>query len=343
MSGPVTTADVSDVPVAGAPEPASVDLLAGRRANVGGVEVRRLLPQRGRRLVGAWCFADHMGPGPGTGVPGGTGLDVGPHPHMGLQTVTWLVEGEVLHRDSLGSEQVVRPGQLNLMTAGHGVSHAEEATGPSRSRVRGVQLWVAQPSATRDGPAAFEHHPELPVVELGAARATVLVGGLAGATSPARRDTDHVGAELDLGPGRSELPLDPASEHALVVLEGRVRLGGPAIGPAIGPATGQAIGPATGPVVEPGTLAYLGTGRDELAVEADARARVLLVGGVPFPEPVLMWWNYVGRDRAELTAAHRSWTDDDGRFGRVRSPLPRLTAPPPPWAGPAGGRSAPAG
>lgn len=305
----MTTADVPDVPVTATPAPPEVELLAGRAATVGGVGVHRLLPQRARRLVGAWCFADHLRQVPAAEP---ARLDVGPHPHMGLQTVTWVVAGEVLHRDSLGSEQLVRPGQLNLMTAGYGVSHSEEGAATSGGTVQGVQLWIAQPAATRNGPAAFEHHPQLPSPSLGAGRATVLVGTLAGATSPARRDTDHMGAELELRPGRAVLPLDPAYEHALAVVEGAVRLGAS--------------------TVAPGALAYLGTGRSELVVEPDAPARALLMGGVPFPEPVLMWWNYVGRDRDELAAAHRSWTDDDGRFGRVASPLARLTAPGPPWA-----------
>src|SRR5688572_19989954 len=136
------------------------------------------------------------------------GVDIGPHPHTGLQTVTWLLAGEILHRDSLGSEQVIRAGQLNLMTAGHGVSHSEEATGRYRGELHGIQLWVAQPEATRHGAAAFEHHTELPQVELDGGDATVVVGALAGTTSPARRDTDHVAAELVLRPGGATVPLD---------------------------------------------------------------------------------------------------------------------------------------
>ena len=125
-----------------------VEVTASHEAQVGRFTVRRALPRRGRRTVGAWCFADHMGP---ADVTEGSGLDVGPHPHMGLQTVTWLLDGQALHKDTLGSEQVITPGQLNLMTAGHAVAHAEEATGHYRGTLEGIQLWIAQPDRTRNG------------------------------------------------------------------------------------------------------------------------------------------------------------------------------------------------
>ncbi|HET7487138.1 MAG TPA: pirin family protein [Acidimicrobiales bacterium] len=301
MSGPVSTDDAPGAPAAGHPEACDVEVLEGRAVDVGGLAVRRLLPRRRRRTVGAWCFVDHLGPAV-------AGLGIGPHPHIGLQTVTWLLEGAVLHRDSLGSEQVIRPGQLNLMTAGRGVAHAEEGAGT----LHGVQLWVAQPSATRDDGPAFEHHAVLPQVEVGEAVATVLVGSLLGAASGARRDTDHTGVDLALRAGRAVLPLDPASEYGLVVLEGSVAVGPHRLGP--------------------GRLAYLGTGRDEVPIDAGGPARAMLLGGRPFDEPLLMWWNYVARTPAEITEAHRAWTEGDGRFGQVRSPLHPMTAPAPPWA-----------
>jgi quercetin 2,3-dioxygenase len=236
MSGPVTTVDAPPTEArASAPEPVCVQLTPSREATVGAMPVRRALPRRERRTVGAWCFADHMGPELVTETQG---LDIGPHPHTGLQTVTWLVAGEVLHRDSLGSEQVIRAGQLNLMTAGGGVTHSEEATGRYRGQLHGVQLWVAQPEATRHGPAAFEHHATLPQVELGNGVATVLVGGFAGADSPARRDSALVGVDAALRPGSGAWPLEPSFEHALVVLDGEVLVGEQ--------------------VVRPGQLAYLG-------------------------------------------------------------------------------------
>ena len=310
MTGPVTTADTPPEAAADTRPETGVEVTQSRIAQVGGVTVRRALPRRSRRSIGAWCFVDHMGP---TAVTEDGGVDIGPHPHMGLQTVTWLVAGEVLHRDSLGSEQPIRPGQLNLMTAGGGVSHAEEGTGRYRGDLHGVQLWVAQPEQTRHGDAAFEHHAELPRTEIGRATATVLVGDLDGAVSPARRDTDHVGAELDLRPGATVVPLRRDHEHGLVVLVGAVEV--------------------DGQVVEPGHLAYLGTGRDECRLTVRGPTRALLVGGVPLEEPLLMWWNFVARTREEVEAAYRQWTDDDGRFGRVRSSLPRIPTGPPPWVG----------
>jgi hypothetical protein len=166
MSGPVTDTDSAPLAVTDQPSAACVELSDSRDELVGRIRVRRALPRRGRRTIGAWCFADHMGP---ADVDERNGLSIGAHPHIGLQTVTWLLDGQVLHRDSLGSEQVITPGQLNLMTAGHGVSHSEEGTG-HRGTVEGAQLWVAQPSGTRDSAPAFEHHGELPQVEYGNAR-----------------------------------------------------------------------------------------------------------------------------------------------------------------------------
>jgi redox-sensitive bicupin YhaK (pirin superfamily) len=281
-----------------------VELLESRETEVGAMRVRRALPRRAHRTVGPWCFADHMGP---AAVTEQHGLDIGPHPHIGLQTVTWLVAGEARHRDSLGSDQVLRPGQLNLMTAGAGVAHAEEATGTYRGPLHGIQLWVAQPDATRSGAAAFEHHPELPCVELDGAAATVLVGELGGATSPARRDTDHVGVELTLAPGRATAPLRDEYEHALIVLEGSTAV--------------------EGTTVVPGHVAYLGTGRDELALETGEPTRAMLLGGVPFPTPIVMWWNFVARTNDELRAAHDAWQSGSARFGGVASSLPRIPAP----------------
>jgi quercetin 2,3-dioxygenase len=165
--------------------PAVLEALPSREATVGRMRVRRALPRRGMRTVGPWCFADQMGPELVTPTQG---LDVGPHPHIGLHTATWLLEGAVLHKDSLGSEQLIRPGQLNLMTAGRGVVHAEEAVGTYRGTLHGVQLWLAQPDDARGGGPAFVHHAQLPRVELGASELTVLVGTVAGASSPARTD-----------------------------------------------------------------------------------------------------------------------------------------------------------
>jgi redox-sensitive bicupin YhaK (pirin superfamily) len=309
MSGPVSPVDAPG-PGAAAPEPPVVEVLDAREATVGSMLVQRALPRRRRRTVGAWCFVDQFGPAT-VDVDGG--IDIGPHPHTGLQTVTYLTEGQVLHRDSLGSEQVIRPGQLNLMTAGNGVVHAEEPTGHYRGLLHGVQLWVAQPDATRAGAAAFEHHAELPQLELPAALVTVLVGEVAGTLSPARRDTDHVGAEVLLRAGTTVLPLEPSQEHALVVLDGVLVL--------------------DDRLAMPGQTVYLGIGRDEVVLAtAEPTTRVLLLGGTPFEEPLLMWWNFVGRSREEVAEAQRQWAADDrSRFGAVATGLARVPAPAPPW------------
>ncbi len=311
MSGPVGVEDVPPTPDGQPPDRPEVELSPSREADVGGLAVRRALPQRHRRTVGAWCFADHMGPVPAAAHHP---ISIGPHPHIGLQTVTWLLEGEALHRDSLGSEQTIRPGQLNLMTAGAGVSHAEEPTGAGGA-THGIQLWVAQPEATRHGPAAFEHHGELPRLDLGSATATVLVGTLDGVVSPARHDTPLLGVDLALRAGPTVVPLRPEHEHALVVLAGTVTVGGV--------------------VVTPGNLAYLGSRRDEVAVEVTEPTRALLLGGEPFESPVLMWWNFVARTRPEVEEARRAWAAADARFGVTGSGLARIPAPPLPWTSPA--------
>lgn len=246
---------------------------------------------------------------PGTVTPRSGGHR--PHPHIGLQTITRLLQGEVLHRDSLGSEQVVRPGQLNLMTAGRRVSYSEETREVYQGDLYGLQLWVAQLTESCDGPAALEHHAELPGFELENGNATVLGGELPGCASPARRDTDHVAVHLDLWARASTIPLVAAHQYALAVLEGVISVGGQEL--------------------VPGQLGYLGTGQDELLMATQARARVFLIGGEPFPEALLIWWNYVARTREEITDAHRSRVSDDDRFGR--SPrLDRILTADLPWA-----------
>jgi redox-sensitive bicupin YhaK (pirin superfamily) len=308
MSGPVGTVDAPG-PGSGDPEPQVIEILEPREATVGTMTVQRALPRRTRRTVGAWCFVDLFGP---ASVTEQGGVDIGPHPHMGLHTVTYLLDGQVLHRDSLGSEQVIRPGQVNLMTAGRGVVHAEEPTGHYRGTMQGVQLWVAQPDATRDGAADFAHLAELPTVAIGPAEATVLVGTIGGGTSPARQDTPLVGADLRLPAGEVELPLDPAFEHALVVLAGSIVV--------------------DGRPVERTRTAYVGIGRASLSIAAPEGARVLLLGGEPFGEELLMWWNFVGRSRDEVTEASRQWeAEDPERFGPVQTSLRRVPAPPIPW------------
>ena len=277
----------------------TVELYESTHAVVGEASVRRALPRRAHRTIGAWCFLDHFGPA-GSSTP----LTIGPHPHIGLQTVTWLLEGEVVHFDSLGSEQAVRPGQLNLMTAGRGIAHAEDGRAAAGGG-HGVQLWIAQPETTRHGGAAFEHHAALPELELPAARATVLAGSFAGATSAARTDTPLVGVDLVVD-GSAELPLERSYEYTFMVLTGSLLI--------------------EGTRVEAETLAYVGIGRDELRVIGE-RARVLLLGGVPFGEDIVMWWNFVARSHDEIEEARTAWEQQSARFRPVRTDLARVPAP----------------
>jgi redox-sensitive bicupin YhaK (pirin superfamily) len=286
---------------------AGIEAREGRTAKVAGLDVVRVLSTKGRRTVGAWCFVDVMGP---VDAEEPDPMEVGPHPHIGLSTVTWLLEGEALHQDSLGSEQVIRPGQLNWMTAGHGISHAELAAEPP---FRGVQMWVAQPAGTRHGEATFEHHGELPRFEVGRATGTVLAGELLDARSPARTDTALVGVDLEVRAGTTVVPTATTFEHAVVPLDGRVRVGAE--------------------VVEPGWVALVPAGVDELPLEVREDARLLLLGGEPLGERIEMWWNFVARDRDEISAAWRDWQGRTERFGDIDTGLARIEAPRPPWMG----------
>ena len=266
--------------------------------------VARALPHRARRTVGAWCFLDHAGP---VQFAPGKGMHVGAHPHIGLQTFTWLIEGEVVHRDSLGNEQVIRPGQVNLMTAGRGIAHTEDSV-LDGTRLHAAQLWIALPEGERRREPAFQNHPDLPIVETGGFRATVLAGSTLGRTSPARVYTPLVGIDLDAaGAARTEVPLEPGFEHAALVLRGAATVGGEALAP--------------------GEWLYFAPGRSALELRCDAPAHLLLVGGEPMDEPVLIWWNFVARTQDEMQAALDDW--NAGRFAAVRagSPAAPLVAP----------------
>jgi len=298
----------ADVEVAEAPVPENNDLelTEARDARVGAMTVRRLLPLRTRRSVGAWCFIDHYGP---MDVDGATGMNVPPHPHIGLQTVTWLLEGNVLHRDSLGSEQLIKPGQLNLMTSGRGIAHAEESPAEHDPILHGVQLWVALPDASRHAEPAFEHHGALPTAGLGGFQISVLIGELADARSPATTFSPIVGAQLSTSrrPASCILPLRPDYEYVIFVAAGEAGVDGVRL--------------------RPGQLLYLPTGRHESAVAAPTESTLLLLGGVPLGEKLLMWWNFVARTPDEIATATAAWRA--GEFGPVGGyrgdPLP---APP---------------
>jgi redox-sensitive bicupin YhaK (pirin superfamily) len=304
--------DAPDGAVAVGGEPASV-LLPGHDVPLGRyTTVRRLLPQRARRMIGAWCFVDHFGPDDVAGRPG---MRVPPHPHTGLQTVSWLVEGEILHRDSLGSRQSIVPGQVNLMTAASGIAHSEESPPAHPPTMHGLQLWVALPEAARHGAPRFEHHPRVPVIDDGGVRTTVVVGAVGSARSPVRVHTPLVGAELTLRPGAAAaLPLEPDFEYGVLAMNGTAEVDGAAL--------------------DPGALLYLDRGRTALRVACDAAApagaRLFLLGGEPFDEPLVMWWNFVGRSHEEIAGWRAGWTAGTG-FGSVTGyagdPLPAPAMP----------------
>lgn len=285
-----------------------LEILDARRSAVGELPVRRALPARGRRTIGAWCFLDHMGPAT---YRLDARYDVAPHPHIGLSTVTWLFEGGLVHRDSLGSEQLIRAGELNVMSAGEGVVHSEENPGLVRGELHGVQLWVAQPNSTRHGPPAFEHHAALPRFDLARGEVTVVLGAMGGVDSPGRRDGELVGAQLRLARGVSVVPLRASYEYGLVVAQGAMEV--------------------AGSWMEPGRLVYLAPGRDELALRAREATLAVLVGGEPFDEDVVMWWNFVARTREEISEAYESWAKGGDRFAPVASSLTRVEVGPPPW------------
>lgn len=303
-----------------------VQVLAARDVPLGGpraMNVRRTLPQRGRTTIGAWCFADHYGP---DDVATSGGMVVPPHPHTGLQTVSWLFEGEIEHRDSAGSHELVRPGAVNLMTAGRGIAHSEVST-PTTTRLHGVQLWVALPEASRHIGPFFEHAETVPV-SIGDATVRVFVGSLPGveAGTDVTVFSPLLGAQIDLPAGGSvELVLDPSFEHGVLV--------------DVGPVVIEAEGPDAPTEVPWSDLAYLEPGRPRLVLRAGGTpARVLLLGGVPFGEALVMWWNFIGRSHDEIVDFRRQWQADvigrdnpDGRFGTVEGydgdPLPAPEMP----------------
>ena len=296
-------------PPAAAP---SAQRILARTTEVGeGMRIRRALPTRERRLIGAWCFLDHIGP---ISLAGTRGLRVGPHPHIGLQTVTWLIEGEVLHRDSLGSVQLITPGELNLMTSGRGISHSEESPSRGPPQIHGLQLWIALPQASRFMAPAFDHYPALPTVARSGVSVTVLAGEALGERSPAAIHSALVGLDVQMEPDcATRLPLDPDFEYGILVTQGALS--------------------AAGERLEPGTLLYLGRGRRVLVLGSDAGARAVLLGGEPFAEPVLMWWNFVARTQAEILQACQDWNARAEYLGEVKGyDGDRMTAPLPPWA-----------
>ncbi|MNQ90564.1 Quercetin 2,3-dioxygenase [compost metagenome] len=268
------------------------------------------MPSRQRRKIGAWCFLDHAGPAV---FERSGGLRVGPHPHIGLQTFTWMIEGQVLHRDSLGNVQVIRPGQVNLMTAGRGITHTEESLADEH-HLHAAQLWIALPEADKACEPAFDHYPDLPLWNQDGLQITLLAGSFAGRTAPTRLYSPLVGLDL-ANPSAIDtgLVLNPAFEYGVLVLQGSLEVNGEHF------ASDE--------------LAYLGRGLKDVQLKSDGAVRALLLGGEPFEEEILMWWNFVGHDKQEIAQAMQDWSEGNlQRFGEVVGyDGPRLVAPPLPW------------
>ncbi|MGJ5818568.1 pirin family protein [Paludibaculum fermentans] len=280
-----------------AADPARVlETYPAHETDLGRIRIRRILPVRQRRLIGPWCFLDRYGP---LSFTNEKPMDVAPHPHIGLQTVSWLLSGEIVHHDSLGTEALLRPGQLGVMTAGGGITHTEETPVENSGQLSGVQLWVALPEAQRNGPPAFGHHPAPPVLEEPGALIRVILGDWMGRRSDGAAYSPMVGAQLTLHAGTSTaLPLRPEYEHGLVVL------------------SGDAV--FEGQEMQPDTLYYLGALRGEMQLTTRAGAQILLIGGAPFGETILMWWNFVARTQEEIAAARSDW-EQHLRFDDVRA------------------------
>lgn len=278
-----------------------------RTADLGaGLVVSRTLPVRERRLVGPWCFFDHYGP---LDFANRKAMDVAPHPHIGLQTVSWLFEGESLHNDSLGYQGIARPGELNLMTAGRGIAHSEETPLRHSGRLHGLQLWIALPDPERHREPGFDHYKGLPVLEPGGGRVQVFMGELDGTATGTRTFSPLVGADLYVDAGATlRIPLQPEWEHALVVIGGESSVDGVRLAPH--------------------ALHYLGTHRDGLEIIGATAAHAVLIGGAPFGESIVMWWNFVARTADEVSRARDDW-EQHRRFGDVKAYHgARLPAPP---------------
>ncbi|MDE2437759.1 MAG: pirin family protein [Sphingomonadales bacterium] len=274
--------------------------------NLGAFEVRRVLPSPRQVMVGPFIFVDQFGPAI---IPSGQAMDVRPHPHIGLATVTWLFEGAINHRDSLGNFATIRPGQVNLMTAGAGIVHSERGLPEERDRPKpmyGMQTWLALPDGHEDCAPAFESRADLPLIEDGCATARVIMGTLWGKTAATTQHAATIYAEIVLAPGGA-IPIDAdADERAVMLVGGEASI------------NGQPLQLYTLAVLAPGTAMRLTSG---------AGGRIMLLGGEAFRTPRHVWWNFVGSSRERINQAKHDW--EDGRFPKVPGdeeefiPLPR--------------------
>jgi redox-sensitive bicupin YhaK (pirin superfamily) len=275
--------------------------------DLGAFQVRRVLPSPRRVMVGPFVFVDQFGPAI---LPPGVAMDVRPHPHIGIATVTWLLEGAIDHRDSLGTFATIRPGQVNLMTAGSGIVHSERGLPAERDRAKpiyGMQTWLALPDGKEEIAPAFEAVTDLPLVEDGCASARVIMGSLWGRTAPTTQHSPTIYAEITLDPGGA-IPLDPeADERALMLIGGEARV------------DGQPLGLYELAVLAPGKA---------MRLASETGARVMLLGGAPLDSPRHVWWNFVSSSRERINQAKDDWRV--GRFATVPGdedefiPLPQV-------------------
>jgi redox-sensitive bicupin YhaK (pirin superfamily) len=304
--------------MSGTPDGPEELLLTARKVVLGRTtEVARALPDRQIRMIGAWCFLDHYGP---EDVSRGSGMQVWAHPHTGLQTVSWLFDGAIEHRDSLGSRAMVRPGELNIMTAGHGIVHSEISPADKPPLLHGVQLWVALPDAGRDTGPRFETYADLPDLVYPGVRGKVLVGDLDGVSANTRSWTPLCGADLSMDAGAQvELAVDPAFEYGIFAVAGSLTVESSRVG------------------VD--QLLYLGSDRSTVSIRSVGDSRLILLGGQPFDTEIVMWWNFVGRSHEEVEAFREEWQSRRDRFPPVvdrsekvleAAPLPTVALKPRP-------------
>ena len=276
---------------------ASIDLvIRGRSKDLGGLTVARVLPSARRRLVGPFIFFDHFGP---AAYPAGQGIDVRPHPHIGLATVTYLFEGEIMHRDSLGFEQPIRPGAVNWMTAGRGIVHSERSGDEERARdtgLHGLQIWMALPEEHEETEPSFSHHPAetLPVIEKDGVRMTLIAGSAFGEVSPVAVFSPTLYLDIDMAPDSSAVVPDDHEERALYVVSGIVSVGNETF------QSGEMV------IFKPGGAVPFG---------AQSAARVVILGGAPIEGGRHMWWNFVSSSKERLEQAKADWRE--GRFAPV--------------------------
>ena len=293
----------------------ALEIIEPRDVPLGGLRamnVRRTLPSRARSLIGAWCFLDHYGP---DDLAVSEPMVVPPHPHTGLSTVSWLFSGEVNHNDSGGHRARVRPGELNLMTAGRGISHSEYST-EQTTLLHGCQLWLALPDSARETAPRFEAYVPPPVSEEGW-EARVFLGTLAGSRSPVETSTPLLGAEVVLRAGTSvTFDVYPDFEHGVLVDTGAVVIDGEALGAH--------------------QLGYRAPGVTTLTLTATTDARLILLGGTPFGEEIVMWWNFIGRTHEDIVEYRTEWealleSGISERFSLPQGdPMDALHAPPMP-------------